>query len=86
MPDPAKCVFCGLCQVLCPYDAIIMTVDGQLLPLADLQLVKANALPKMEKVKVGKVDLPAGEETSSAATGAFWTGILDRISLKKKAA
>ena len=84
MPDPAKCVFCGLCLALCPYDSIIMTVDGHLLHKADLQLVKANALPVMEKVKVGKVELPAGEETSTAATSAFWAGILDRISLKKK--
>lgn len=79
MPDQSKCVFCGVCMALCPFDALSMKLDGQELPNARLLLTQKGVLPKIEKVKIGKVELIDPEFANS-----FWNSIVSRIQAKKK--
>ncbi len=54
---PVRCVFCGTCMVFCPYGAITMKLDGRILAINDLDLVKKNVIPRLQSVKLGKVEL-----------------------------
>ncbi|MFX0188149.1 MAG: 4Fe-4S binding protein [Candidatus Hodarchaeota archaeon] len=50
--DPNVCVMCGVCVYMCPFDAITLKINGNVVSLEDLTLVKEQALPKLEyKVK-----------------------------------
>ncbi|MCP4764297.1 MAG: 4Fe-4S dicluster domain-containing protein [archaeon] len=49
--DPETCVYCGTCTVFCPFDAIKLYIDGRAIPIEELDLVKKNALPKLEGKK-----------------------------------
>lgn len=51
--DPKKCVYCGTCTVFCPFDAIKLQIDGKIVPIEELDLIKSKALPKLE----GKMQL-----------------------------
>jgi ferredoxin len=46
--DPNKCVYCGTCTVFCPFDAIKLMHDGREVPISELNIVKGNAVPKLE--------------------------------------
>jgi ferredoxin len=46
--DPTKCVYCGTCTYFCPFEAIKLMQDGREVPLQDLNIVKGNAVPKLE--------------------------------------
>ncbi|WP_371806348.1 4Fe-4S binding protein [Candidatus Lokiarchaeum ossiferum] len=78
MPDQSKCVFCGVCTALCPFEALSMKLDGQEIPIRQLQLSQKGILPKIARVKIGKVELSDPEFTN-----AFWNSILLRIQTKK---
>ena len=46
--DPNKCVMCGTCVVCCPFSALKLKIDGEILNLEDIPIVKQKALPKLE--------------------------------------
>ena len=46
--DPKKCVFCGTCVVMCPFSALTLKKDGEVIELNDIQIVKENVVPKLE--------------------------------------
>ena len=46
--DPDVCVMCGVCAYMCPFDAITLKINGDIVSLEDLTLVKEQALPKLE--------------------------------------
>ncbi|MBD3256041.1 MAG: 4Fe-4S dicluster domain-containing protein [Candidatus Lokiarchaeota archaeon] len=46
--DPKKCVFCGTCVVMCPFSALTLKKDGEKINLADIPIVKENAVPKID--------------------------------------
>ena len=46
--DPHKCVYCGTCVYMCPFSALTMNKDGELVELADIQIVKEKVVPKLE--------------------------------------
>ena len=48
--DLGKCNFCGICNILCPYGALIVTVDGEHL----LSVVEKGSFPQL--VREIKVD------------------------------
>ncbi|QEE15309.1 4Fe-4S binding protein [Promethearchaeum syntrophicum] len=76
-PDPLKCVFCGVCLTLCPFDAISMKLDGHILNRNNLPLRTGNKIPEIEKVKMKKVILVNPEFKNE-----FWDKIMDRIQVK----
>jgi 4Fe-4S ferredoxin len=77
-PNPNKCVFCGICMSFCPYHAIEMRLDGQVLQYEDLPLVKGKILPKMNALKVGKVEL-----ADPAFTSTLFNRTLQKIEIKR---
>ncbi len=46
--DPHKCVYCGTCVYMCPFGALSMKKDGELVELANIQIVKEKVVPKLE--------------------------------------
>ena len=46
--DPKLCVFCGTCVVMCPFSALTLKINGEVVNLEDLTLVKEKAMPKLE--------------------------------------
>jgi NADH-quinone oxidoreductase subunit I len=46
--DPKLCVFCGTCVVMCPFSALTIKKDGELIELNDIQIVKEKVVPKIE--------------------------------------
>ena len=46
--DPNKCVMCGTCVVCCPFSALKLKINGEVLNLEDIPIVKQKALPKLE--------------------------------------
>ncbi len=46
--DPNKCVMCGTCVVFCPFSALKLKINGEVLNMEDIPIVKQNALPKLE--------------------------------------
>ena len=74
IPDPLTCKFCGVCMHMCPYDAIAMKCDGQEITVDNLELSKANILPKIQHIKVKQFEL-----TNPDFTNDFWEKIISRI-------
>ena len=46
--DHNICVMCGVCVYMCPFNAITLKINGDVVNLEDLTLVKEQALPKLE--------------------------------------
>ncbi|MFX1275565.1 MAG: 4Fe-4S binding protein [Promethearchaeota archaeon] len=46
--DPNKCVMCGTCVVCCPFSALTLKINGEVLNLDDIPIVKQKAVPKLE--------------------------------------
>ncbi len=76
-PDPLKCVFCGVCLTLCPFDAISMKLNGGILDRDNLPLRIGNKIPEIKKIKMKKVELVNPEFKNE-----FWDKIMDRIQVK----
>ena len=79
MENPKDCVFCGVCEYLCPYDAIKIRIDSEELEREDLPLFKKNVLPKLSEIKVMKA-IPENPEFHNT----FWDSIVDKITIKRK--
>ena len=77
MPSPSKCVHCGVCMILCPFNAISMKNDTHLVSPSDLNLISNGILPKFKTVKLRKVELVT-EEFSNP----FWLKVKQRIAEK----
>ena len=78
-PEPLKCVFCGVCLVFCPFDAIFMKQDGDILNRDNLPLRTSGKIPAIEKVKMRKVIL---KDEQSEFSNEFFDKILERIQVK----
>ncbi len=52
--DQNKCSFCGICDVLCPYGALYLLIDGE----RKIQLINEKALPNLiiEEIDSPKLD------------------------------
>jgi len=59
--DPHKCVYCGTCVYMCPFSALKLMKDGEVVELADIQIVKEKVVPKLE-FKAKKIKDNAGVE------------------------
>ena len=46
--DPKKCVFCGTCVYMCPFSALKLKVNGEIVNIDDISIVKQKAVPKLE--------------------------------------
>ncbi|MFX1237192.1 MAG: 4Fe-4S binding protein [Promethearchaeota archaeon] len=46
--DVSKCAFCGTCVIMCPFTALSLKINGELLKLDEIPLVKQNVVPKLE--------------------------------------
>ncbi len=46
--DPEACVFCGTCVICCPFSALTLKIDGEVVELNDIQIVKEKVVPKLE--------------------------------------
>ena len=77
MPDAQSCAFCGLCMVLCPFDAIIMKENGSLISKDNLTIVKEGVVPNITLLKTGKIE---AEESHSR----LWEKALDRVIIQPK--
>jgi 4Fe-4S ferredoxin len=49
--DANECVYCGACQVFCPFDAIHITKNDERIPTEELTIVKEHAVPKLQTRK-----------------------------------
>lgn len=46
--NPSKCVFCGLCTYLCPFDALRLHVNDQMVLPEQIKLVEMRAIPHID--------------------------------------
>jgi len=46
--DPNACVMCGTCVYMCPFSALTLKINGEVVNLDDLTLVKEKAVPKLD--------------------------------------
>ena len=75
-PEPLKCVFCGVCMIFCPFDAISMKLDGDVLNRDNLPLRLGNKLPEIERVKMRKI-----ETKDENFHNEFFDKIIERINV-----
>ena len=52
IPDAEKCSYCGTCAYMCPFSAITLKKDGEPIALEDIEIIKAQVLPKLEYKEV----------------------------------
>ena len=46
--NPRKCVFCGCCVYFCPTSALTLKIEGEIVNIDDIQIVKEHVVPKLE--------------------------------------
>ncbi len=46
--NPIACVFCGTCVYMCPFSALTLKIDGKVVELENIQIVKEHVVPKLE--------------------------------------
>ncbi len=74
---PVRCVFCGTCMAFCPYGAITMKLDGKILTIEDLDIIKKKVIPRFQSVNLGKVEL-----VEPGSTSAFFERVMAKIAKK----
>src|SRR6056297_1077262 len=78
MENPRDCVFCGICEYFCPYDAIKLKIDGEKLDREDLPLFKKKILPKLSEIKVMKA-IPEDSNFHNR----LWDCLIDKITINR---
>ncbi|MFX0074877.1 MAG: 4Fe-4S binding protein [Candidatus Hermodarchaeota archaeon] len=48
IPDAEQCSYCGTCVYMCPFSAIRLKKEGQIVPIEEIEIVKAKVLPKLD--------------------------------------
>lgn len=64
--DPEKCVYCGTCVYLCPFNALKLSINGEILDVNKISLVEQKALPKLE---IKTVELESGKTANVFTEG-----------------
>jgi 4Fe-4S ferredoxin len=57
--DPNVCVFCGLCTYLCPFDALRVQKNGELIEPDNIKIAELKAIPKLD---AEMVELESGKK------------------------
>ncbi|KKN02582.1 hypothetical protein LCGC14_1116260 [marine sediment metagenome] len=48
IPNPLDCTYCGTCVIMCPFSAIKLKKDDEVVELNDIEIVAKNVVPKLE--------------------------------------
>lgn len=74
LKDPLTCVYCGTCMIVCPFDAVHLAINEEILSKENLPLVQKKILPTFTELKIGKFVLSDDQFQSK-----YWDRIASKI-------